>query len=248
MATHGSRAQQAATRFTDELKAMFAAVSNIVFLVAVVALWLMEKPVFGHRQLHSSSLLTYIIGTLLLIPYYLFLSNNGLRSLGELLVSTAREGVPDAQDNLIIAPVNTSRLGRVTKNLWTPVTFNFLLVGWLIYASGGISNSPYSQVPLAMILIGQSTYDVPDIRFPAHIKAMPVIYFARRIAQLYWSSLLVVGSLLTGLLLIQKYHPLVTRQASTTEFFIIMLISLFASMCITFLTRRADRAAPRHTG
>jgi hypothetical protein len=229
----------------DQFKRIVAAVSNLVFLFAVVGLWLLEPLLFQRHQLSGDALLVFIVGSLSLVVYYslhdrLHVAREAVTASMGLLPEAARTGVADAPSDGERRDARDWRT-RVTSTLWTPVIFNFWLVGWLIYASGGITNSPHSGVPVAMVLVGQSVYDVPQPTFTAGSRLPRLPRFCLAVARLYWLSLLVVVTLLGCLVVAQVAHPLTTRTAPTAEVMAVMLISLFASMCVTLVTRRADQ-------
>jgi hypothetical protein len=232
----------AGPRSGDLFKTSVAAASNLLFLPAVSLLWVVEQPLFNAHQLAGSYLLVFIVGELTLTVYYLLAQSDSMTRMLDLFTQAARSGI-SAED---VASVGArkrpaGRLHRILTNLWTPVTLNFWLVGFLIYATGGITRSPYSQVPVSMIIIGQSVYAVPPIRLRPSSRAPRPVVFILSVARLYWSSLVVVVSLLTALVLLQRYAPIVSTSAPAGEIFLVMLVSLLASMCVTFLTRRADR-------
>jgi hypothetical protein len=117
----------------------------------------------------------------------------------------------------------------------------FWLVGWLIYATVGITTSPYSGVPLSMIIIGQSVYAIPPIQLRPSRRTPRLLVFTWGVARIYWSSLLVVVSLLGALVLLQRYLPAYRAPAPSGEILVVTLVSLVASMCVTFVTRRGDQ-------
>jgi hypothetical protein len=236
-----------APKFDDRLKALLSAVSNLLFLIAVVAIWGSEQPLIGRHQLSGSALVAFTIWELALIAYYGALAvSDDLGALPRLLTNAIREGVASTKE--APGPSHAAAARRplrvvVASNLWLPVTLNFASVGWLIFASGGIANSPYNQVPVAMILIGQSLYAVPPMVLTSESRTPWPIMFVSQVMRLYWSSITVVAVLLTTLLLLQRYDPMQTRAAPPVEILLVMLASLIASMGVTFVTRRADRNA-----
>lgn len=135
------------------------------------------------------------------------------------------------------------RFRRVMANLWIPVTLQFWLVGWLIYASGGLKNSPYSMVLPAMLIIGQSVYPTSPIRLGADPRPRDFLVFVWRMACYYGYPQLMFGSLLVALVLLQEYHPLVTKPAPAAETIFVTQVSIFVVMCVVFVTKRLDRAA-----
>jgi hypothetical protein len=221
-----------------------AAAANLFFLVAVCSIWAVESSAFDTHQLPGVSPLLFVIGELLLILYFGALAaSDRFGALVEMLVRAARSGIAEEEVGYDGDELTGGTLRRLLTNLWTPVTLNFLLAGGLIYASGGVVNSPYSQVPIAMMLIGQSVYGVPPVELSHHPRTPRVVVFAASVARLYLYPLLIMVSLEVSLVVLQAAYPLVTTPAPTAELLLTTLISLFAGMCVTFVTRRADRAS-----
>lgn len=230
-------------RFDDRLKAAMAAAANVFFLVAVTTIWAVECSAFDTHQLPGVSPLLFAIGELLLIVYFGALAaSDRFGALVEMLVRAARSGISQEDGHDEEGDLTAGWLRRVLTNLWTPVTLNFLLAGGLIYASGGVVNSPYSQVPIAMMLIGQSVYGVPPVELSHHPHTPRIVVFAASVARLYLYPLLIMVLLEVSLVVLQATHPLVTTPPPTVELLVTTLISLFAGMCVTFVTRRADQA------
>lgn len=231
-------------RFDDRLKAAMAAAANLFFLVAVSTIWVIETSAFDTHQLPGVSPLLFAIGELLLAVYFSALAaSDRFGVLVEMLVCAARSGISKhSSDGAREDDLGAGRVRRLLTDLWTPVTLNFLLAGALIYASGGVVNSPYSQVPIAMMLIGQSVYRVPPVELSQHPRIPRVVVFAASVARLYRYPILIMISIEASLVVLQATHPLVTTPAPTAELLVTTLISFFAGMCVTFVTRRADRA------
>jgi hypothetical protein len=239
--TSGRVAHTDSPRFDDRLKTILAAAANLAFLLTLVGMWILEKPLFHRHQLSGSSLLIYTIGALSLIVYYgLRVVSDNIRTLFELLWQAVRAGVRDSTYARRSKKTTTPGHG-FPAGLRIPVTFNFWLVGWLIYASGGLTNSPYSGVPIVMVLLGQSMYDVPPITLQSRRGIPPLASFGWSVAKIYGSSLSVVISLLATLVALQHWCPRVTSAAPTGETVAMMIVSLFASVCVTFVTRKADQ-------
>jgi hypothetical protein len=186
----------------------------------------------------------FTIGAYVLIAYFLVLANpNGIRALQRSLARATGKPAEASREEPIGAP---GRLELLLADPWVPVTLEFLLVGWLIYASGGVIDSPYSPVPIGMVVIGQSVYDVRPIAFDAKAGLLRAIaVFAARVAGQYWYPLSLSVSLLIGLEALQQWHPIVQRTAVPGELAFTSLFSMFVCMCTTFVTRCADRATPR---
>jgi hypothetical protein len=229
-------------RFTDRLKAAMAAAANLFFLLAVSTIWVVESSAFDTHQLPGVSPLVFAIGELLLIVYFGALAaSDRFGALVEMLVRAARSGISKEETQADREDFTGGSLRCLVTNLWTPVTLNFLLAGGLIYASGGIVNSPYSPVPIAMVLIGQSVYRVPPVELSHHPHIPRVVVFAATVARLYRYPLFIVVLLELSLVALQAARPLVTTPAPAAELLVTILISMFAGMCVTFVTRRADQ-------
>lgn len=233
--------------FDQYQKAYFGAAALFFLWLVVAAISAMEKPVFGQEQLSSTGFIVFTIGSYALIAYFLVLANpNGVNSLPKSLARATRRGMASEEiEGAEVTEDRPGRLGRVLTNPWVPVTLEFLLVGWLIYASGGIVNSPYGPVPIGMIIIGQNVYDVRPIVFDSEAGISGILLFAARVARQYWYPLALSVSLLLGLELLQELHPLVQKPAPPSELAFTTLSSLFVCMCATFVTRCTDRTAPQ---
>jgi hypothetical protein len=237
-------------RFDDRLKASLAIVSNGLLVLVVIVIAGLEE-LFGRQQTPTLALLAFVLLELVLIVYFGALAaSDRFQDLLRLLARAARTGVGvggGAEQGSTGEERSTSRASvarRVLTNLWVPVTLNFLMVGYLIYASGGLANSAYSQVPIAMMLIGQSVYDVPAaIELSAGCGAPRVLVFVWRVAGLYAYPLCLMAFLLACLLLLQRYAPLVSTPVPAVETGLTTLVMLLASMCVTFITRKADRVS-----
>jgi hypothetical protein len=238
-------ARDHAPRFDDRLKAAMAAAANVMFTSVVVLMWGLEGPLFGGHQLYGSSPLLFVIFALTMVLYYGALATSDrFGRLADMLVQAAARGIVAEPEGA--EPQRSSRPGRaraIFANLWVPVTLNFLLAGWLIYASGGILNSPYASVPVAMMLIGQSVYGVPPIDLRGHSRLPRLVVFVLAILRLYLYPFMLIIVIELMLVALQRLHPLVRSPAPAAEFVISTLLILLASMCVTFVTRRADKAS-----
>jgi len=228
--------------FHDSAKAMFGAVSTFVLLITVCLIFVFEKPLFGQNQLTPTGLDYFIKGGAGIIAWlFLRASSEEIHSLFVMLARAMRIGGEDDTDYLDNRDIVPRRLRRIVTNLWIPVTLQFSLVWWLIYASGGLANSPYTSVLLAMMLIGQSVYPAAPIGLGSDPRLRDFFVFIGRMARYYAYPQLMFGSLLIGLALLQQYHPMVTRPAPAAQTIFVTQVSIFVSMCVLFITRRLDR-------
>lgn len=231
--------------FDEYQKAYFGAAALFFLWLVVAGLSFAERPLFGQDQLSSSAFVFFTLVAYVLIAYFLVLANpSGIDALPRSLARATRRGTL-AEHCEGPAAKPAGRLESIFTNPWVPVTFEFLLVGWLIYASGGLAGSPYGPVPIGMIIIGQNVYDVRPIAFDGDAGLRGILVFAVRVAGQYWYPLSLSVSLLLGLELLQGWHPLVVRPAPPGELAFTTLLSLFVCMCATFVTRCADRSAPQ---
>jgi hypothetical protein len=246
MGTSTTNTSSQVPKFDNYMKATLAVFANLFFLGIVLLIWGLEK-IFGCHQLSGANLIIFALWALVLIQWFnLRASPDRAKALFYMLGRAARSGVTEAPPAATEeGAADVSRLKLIATSLWVPVTLNFGLAGWLIYASGGTTNSPYAQVPIAMMLIGQGVYDIPPIELRSSKIPKPLTFIGG-VAQLYWYPLILMTVLLTMLVGLQAKLPLVTRPAPTTETLLITLVMLFASMCINFLTRRSDRDASLH--
>lgn len=238
-------ARDDAPNFDDRLKAAMAAAANVMFTSVVVLMWGLEGPLFGGHQLYGSSPLLFVIFALVMVLYYGALASaDRFGRLVDMLVQAAARGIlAEHAETNPQRPSATGRARAIAANLWVPVTLNFLLAGWLIYASGGILNSPYASVPIAMMLIGQSVYGVPPIDLRGRSRLPRLVVFVLAILRLYLYPLALIVTIEVALVALQRLHPLVRSPAPSAEFVISTLLILLASMCVTFVTRRADQAS-----
>lgn len=232
-------------RFNDQVKATFGAAWTVFLLVVVDLLRPVESPVFGHAQLLWLGLVVFNAGALLLVAWFCLLgAANEFDALFALLTRVMRAGMGGHEGSVLnTGRAAPGRLRRAVTNLWIPVTLQFILAGWLIYASGGFTKSPYNSVPIVMMLIGQSVYAIPSIGFNANIKLLDVlVVLPSRLARAYCYPLSMLVLLLVVLLLLQQHHPLQSRSAPPAEMAFTALLNLFFGMCVVFVTRRADQA------
>ncbi len=230
--------------FGEQSKAMFGAISTFVLLVIVLIQSTMENLVYGRGQMSIVSLTIFTVVALFIVIWFIVRgASDKFAELFTLFSRATRTGIPRAHTDVVLDRVGADR-GRFRSaiaNLWIPVTLQFMLAGWLIYATGGIMNTPYNPVPIVMMLIGQSIYVTPPIDLAADAKLLDVLVFIWRIARAYLYPQLVFVFILVAVVLLQEHYPLVTRPAPSTEIVTTILVSLFVSMCVVFVTRRVDR-------
>jgi hypothetical protein len=232
-------------RFDESMQATIGALLTIVLLVLVDLLWAFEKLSYGQSELPAVGIYVFNCGGLFISVWFCVLaSREKIDTLLNMFAGATRTDIP-AGDAEVLDVENVGGSSRFITNPWIPVTLQFLLAGWLIYASGGITNSPYSSVLIAMMLIGQSLYMTPSVTYDAHAKLLGAPAFMGGFARAYWYPLLMFVSLLVGLVWLQAHHPLMRRPAAAGEMFATTLLNLLVSMCVVFVTRRVDRTGGR---
>jgi hypothetical protein len=235
----------------EQFQAAVGAWSTVVLVAAVNLIWGVAKLLTGKGQLSGINLMIFTLGGLTIIGWLgLLTSSYRPGALFALLARTTQTGPVEGDDGLLNngAHVGPGRFQRAISNLWVPVTFQFWLVGWLIYASGGITSSPYVPVPVAMMIIGQSLYHVRPIGLRAEAKLRDVLAFLWRVACFYGYPQLMFGSLLIALAMLHEYLPLAASPAPIAETIVIMQLSVSIGLCVAFIVRRVDRAATPDTG
>jgi hypothetical protein len=229
--------------FNHAMKSLFGAVSTFVLLVIVCLISMFEARVFGQTQLAPIGLQYFLAGGVFIIGWFILLSDaDRICGLFALLARTIRPSPPGVQLDLFKAEhASPGRFRRVITNHWIPVTFQFCLVGWLMYASGGLV-SPYTPVIVGMMMIGQSIYPTPSIGPGGGMTVRQLLLSFWRVGCYYGYPQLLFGSVLVAVALLQEYHPLVTTLPPFAEMIFTSQLSLFISMCVVFVTRSADGA------
>jgi hypothetical protein len=230
------------SRFDDRMKATLGSVATFIWLLLVVAVSTAENLVFGRSQLSVLNLAIFGFFALVIVEWLgEWGSSYRVRILFALLGRVAPAGTAVVLPDLDSRQARPGVLRRAFGGLWAPVILQYMLAGWLIYASGGIANSPYSSVPVVMMLIGQSVYETSSIELGDDINVRSLLMFGCRAARAYRYPLLMIVALFAVIVLLQEHHPLVTRAAPPVEIVFTTLVSLFFGMCVLLVTRRADR-------
>jgi hypothetical protein len=231
--------------FDDHLKALFGALSTWVLMLIVIVISTAESVFLGHTQISLVDLAIFVFAGFA-IAQWLLLRGTTDRFGALLLLFAAVVRVPDRQGDLgsFRGPTH-GRIGRALGNLWIPVTFQFALAHWLIYASGGVMNSPYTAVPAVMMLIGQSVYPAPLVELPK-ANARELFKFCGRFARYYAYPFCMLVSMQAIVVLLQERYPLVTRPAPPFEIVLTTLVAVFSGYLVAHVTRRAaDRPVAR---
>jgi hypothetical protein len=230
--------------------ATLGACSTFALLVIADAFLAAAEGLAGDSRISTIDLLVFNLGGWLIIGWLgLLASSDELDAMLLRLARVTREGVAeDGADPLGGPDLEPARLARVLTNLWIPVTFMFLLAGWLVYASGGPTNSPFVSLPVTMTIIGQSVYHLPAIELRANPRPRDLLAFGWHVLRFYAYPQLLFGFILVALCLLQIYRPIRTNPAPLAETMIATQLNLSIGMCVAFLARRFDRAGAPSTG
>jgi hypothetical protein len=215
-------------------------------MLVVILISTAESLFLGRTQILLVDLVIFVAAGVVVVQWFLFRSATD--RFGALLLLFAV--VVRAPDRRGDAGVDSFRrlspgpMGQALGNLWIPVTFQFALAHWLIYASGGVANSPYTAVPPVMMLIGQSVYPSPLVELPK-TNARELVKFSVRFARYYAYPFCMLVSMQAAVVLLQDRHPLVTRPAPSFEIVLTTLVTVFSGYLVAHVTRRADRAGAR---
>jgi hypothetical protein len=230
--------------------ATLGACSTFALIAIVDAFLAVAEGLAGDDRISTIDLLIFNLGGWLIVGWLgLLASSDKVDAMLVRLAKVAGEDVAgqDARplDGGDPAP---GRLALAVTNLWIPVTFMFLLAGWLVYASGGPTNSPFVSLPVTMMIIGQSVYHLPSIDLRANPTPRDLLAFGMRVLRFYAYPQLLFGLILALLCLLQVYRPIRTDPAPIAETMIATQLNLSIGMCVAFLARRFDRAAASSTG
>jgi hypothetical protein len=212
-------------------------------MLIVIVISTAESLFLGHTQIPLADLVIFVAAGLVIVQWFLFRGSTDRFGALLLLFATVVRA-PDRKGDASVGTLRGPSQGPVVQalgNLWIPVTFQFALAHWLIYASGGVANSPYTAVPPVMMLIGQSVYPSPLVELPkANVREL--VKFSARFARYYAYPFCMLVSMQATVVLLQERHPLVTRPALSFEIVLTTLVTVFSGYLVAHVTRRADRA------
>jgi hypothetical protein len=233
--------------FNDRLKALFGALLTWVLMLIVIVISTAESLFLGRTQIPLVDLVIFVAAGLVVVQWFLFRGTTDRFGALLLLFATVVR-TPDRRGETnvgsLIRRPPPGPVGQALGNLWIPVTFQFALAHWLILASGGVANSPYTAVPPVMMLIGQSVYPSPLVELPkANVKEL--VKFSARFARYYAYPFCMLVSMQATVVLLQDRYPLVTRPAPSFEIVLTTLVTVFSGYLVAHVTRRADRARAR---
>jgi hypothetical protein len=225
------------------LLATLGAWSTVALLVVVDVFIAASEWLAGDSRVSGLDLLVFNMGGLLIAAWLSLLSSSDKWDvmLSRLAKVTAEGAGGERRHLPESGRYRPGLLFRVLTNLWLPVTFQFLLAGWLVYASGGLGGSPFVSLPITMVIIGQSVYHLPLIELSGP-GPRALVAFVWRVMLFYAYPQLLFAFIMVALVLLQIYEPTHTGAAPLAETMIATQLNLSIGMCVAFLARRFDQA------
>jgi hypothetical protein len=228
------------------LLATLGAWSTVALLIVVDVFIAAADGLASDNRVSGLDLLTFNMGGLLIAAWLSLLASSDKLDvmLTRLAKATQESADGERRDLPETEAQNPGLLFRILTNLWLPVTFQFLLAGWLVHGSGGLGSSPFVSLPVTMMIIGQSVYDLPSIEL-SDPGARPLAVFVWRVLRFYAYPQLLFAFIMVTLGLLQIYEPTHTRPAPLAETMIATQLNLSIGMWVAFLARRFDQAGGR---
>lgn len=225
------------------LLATLGAWSTVVLLIVVDLFIATVEWLAGDSRVSRWDLLVFNMGGLLIAAWLSLLASSDKLDvmLSRLAKATQERAGGERRDIPETADQGPGFLFRILTNLWLPVTFQFLLALWLIYASGGLGGSPFVSLPITMMIIGQSVYHVPSIEL-SDSGPRSLLTFVWRVLRFYAYPQLLFAFIMVVLIVLQIYEPAHTGAAPLAETMIATQLNLSIGMCVAFLARRFDQA------
>lgn len=220
----------------DAPRLMLGASLTVAWAVVVDLISADEVLTVNGSCLSANSLYLFNIGALAIVVWMGWLASRD--SLGRMLTTF----VGDQADTASVLATRQSvpgRVGRLLVDPWLPVTGQFVLAGWLIYSSGGLAHSPYAQVPLVMMAIGQSLYATPFIRLSRNARLWNVPVFLRDVLKHYFYPISLFMMVMGALFVLRTPPPV--RAAPNWEMMLTTLLGLVVSMSVVAATRWRDK-------
>jgi hypothetical protein len=226
------------------LLATLGAWSNVALLVVVDVFIAVVQWLAGDSRISGLDLLIFNMGGLLIAAWLSLLASSDKLDLMLLRLAKVTRESAEAElwDSSDAAGRDSRQLLHILTNLWLPVTFQFLLAGWLVYATGNLGGSPFVSLPLTMMIIGQNVYHLPAIELSDR-RPRALLVFVWRILGFYAYPQLLSGFIMVALVLLRIYEPTHTPPAPLAETLIATQLNLSIGMCVAYIARRFDHAS-----
>jgi hypothetical protein len=230
------------------LLATLGAWSTVALLIVGDVFIAVADGLADDSRISELDLLIFNMGGLLIAAWLsLLASSDKLDLMLSKLAKVTRESAEaEHRDLPEAAGQGSGPLFRILTNLWLPVTFQFLLVGWLVYASGGLGGSPFVSLLVTMMMIGLSVYDLPSIEL-SNPGLRALLVFVWRVLRFYAYPQLLSVFIMVALVPLQIYEPTHARPAPLAETMIATQLNLSIGMCVAYLARRFDQAGAAST-
>jgi hypothetical protein len=231
------------------LLATLGACSTVALLVVADIFLAVAAGLAGDERISMFDLFVFNTGGLVIVGWLGLLASSD--KVDVMLARLARATTADRGDRG--APTDGARrsqgwLARALTNLWIPVTFMFLLAGWLVYATGGLVGSPFVSLPVTMTIIGQCVYEAPLIEYPRRPGVRALLVLFCRVLRFYAYPQLLFAAVMVTPGMLQIDGLIRAPAAPIAETMIATQLNLSIGMCVAYIARRFDRAstAPAH--
>lgn len=231
---------QTPPRLPDRDKAVLIALGNL-FLLVLVAITFRSQSRVGW----GTYIVFAVIAGFTVITYFVpvFLPAVWRRIIGAVngAVKVIADDPPDEDtsdnndDSVADQPAEANSIPIVP---W--VILNFIAVGWLVYRTGGAVTSPYSQIPLMMVVFGQLLTDLHS-----EPQAVTNIKTARDLFRLCWYGLrafrttLLLGALFyAGVTTAEGLTPTHVGAPPDVTVALVTALNVFVATLVNYITRQ----------
>jgi len=223
------------------LLATLGACSTIALLVVAGIFLAVAAGLAGDERVSMFDLFVFNTGGLVIVGWLGLLASSD--KVDVMLKRLARAIAADRGPPTDGARRSPGWLARALTNLWIPVTFMFLLAGWLVYATGGLVGSPFVSLPVTMMIIGQCVYEAPLIQYPLQSGVRALLILLCRVLRFYAYPQLLFAAIMVTLGMLQIDGLIRAPAAPVAETMIATQLNLSIGMCVAYIARRFDRAS-----